>query len=354
MHDTPRIDARLFDGESSRPTPVRLTVVGQGVDVDYLDGSAPRQRFAFDALHWHEPLGARRRVDLPDGRSCEVPKGPALDAFLSACGHRERAITVWQGSGVRVLVAIVLLIVVGLAGYRWGLPLVARGVANVLPQEAVTAIDGHVLLTLDKTGLLKPTQLSADQIDTIEAAIAPLLAARAEPTPVALHFRHAPDVGANAFALPGGDVVVTDELVKLAPSPEHVAAVVAHELGHVAHRHGLRNMIQASILAAVVSVWTGDVSTLATAGATVVLSSAYSRDFEREADDYGAALLTWTGQSPMLLADMLDALTQQAIAEGDLPAEQAEGHWSDYLSSHPSTPERIARLRRASGEKPLD
>ena len=342
------IDARLFDGESSRPVPVRLTVVGQGVDVDYPDGSAARERFGFDVLRWHEPLGAMRRLDLPDGRSCEVPRGPALSAFLAACGHRERAITVWQGSGLRVLVAMVLLVVVGLAGYRWGLPLAARGVASVLPPQAVSALDGHLLQTLDKTGLLKPSKLSADQIDGIEAAVAPLLAARDDHTPVALHFRHAPEVGANAFALPGGDVVVTDALVALAPSPAHVAAVVAHELGHVAHRHGLRNMIQASILAAVVSVWTGDVSTLATAGATVVLSSAYSRDFEREADDYGAELLRRTGQSPMRLADMLEALTRQAVKEGELRADHADGHWSDYLSSHPPTPERIERLRRAS------
>ena len=110
-------------------------------------------------------------------------------------------------------------------------------------------------------------------------------------TPVTLHFRNAPDIGANAFALPGGDVVVTDGLVELATSPEQVAAVVAHELGHVAHRHGLRNMVQASILAALVSYWTGDFSSLATAGATAVLSAAYSRDFEREADDYGADLV---------------------------------------------------------------
>jgi len=345
------VDARLFDGQSSRATPVRLSVAGPGVDLDYLDGASPCERFALADLHWHEPLGALRRVDLPDGRSCEVPKGPALTAFLAACGHRERAITVWQGSGRRVLVAIVLLALLTFAGYRWGLPLAARGIAAALPPAAVEALDGHLLETLDKTGLLEPTKLPAERIATIEAAVAPLLAVRTEHTPVELHFRNAPGIGANAFALPGGDVVVTDGLVALATSPEQVAAVVAHELGHVAHRHGLRNMVQASILAALVSYWTGDLSSLATAGATAVLSSAYSRDFEREADDYGAELLKRDGQSPMLLAQMLEALTQKAIKDGDLPADGDEkGHWSDYLSSHPATAERIARLRRASGD----
>ncbi|WP_227815970.1 M48 family metallopeptidase [Nitrogeniibacter aestuarii] len=342
------VEGRLFDGQSSRPTPVRLTVTGTGVDVVWLDGSDARERYVLDALSWHEPLGATRRLDLPDGRVCEVPKGAALSQFLAACGHRERAITVWQGSGLRVLIALMVLAVVGFAGYRWGVPLAAKWIAQALPDSAVEMIDKQFMVSLDKIDFLKPTQLSDEQQADLRAAIAPLMAARERQIPVTLHFRSAPQVGANAFALPGGTVVVTDELVKLAQTPEHVAAVVAHELGHVRHRHGLRNVVQASILAAVVTVWTGDASALATAGASVLLNSAYSRDFEREADDYGADLLKKTHQSPMLLAEMLDALTRQAIEEGDLTEDEADGHWSDYVASHPPTPERIERLRRAS------
>lgn len=344
------VEGRLFDGQSSRPQTVRLTVTGTGVDLDFVDGGTPRERFETATLTWHEPLGATRRLDLPDGRVCEIPKGPALEAFLAACGHRERAITVWQGSGMRVLMAVLVLIAVGFSGYRWGVPLVAKWIALALPDSAVQMIDEQFMVSLDKIEFLKPSGLSEAQQAELRAAIEPLLAAREHQDAIDLQFRAAPDVGANAFALPGGTVVVTDELVKLAQTPEHVAAVVAHELGHVRHRHGLRNVVQASIIAAVVTVWTGDASALATAGASVLLNSAYSRDFEREADDYGADLLKKTHQSPMLLAEMLDALTRQAVEEGDIPEDHADGHWSDYVASHPPTPERIERLRRASGE----
>jgi len=348
------VEGRLFDGQSSRPRPVRLSVLGTGVDLEWLDGSAPRERFACDALNWHEPLGATRRIDLPGGRICEVSRGPALSAFLAACGHRERAITVWQGSGLRVLVAVMLLVAIGFSGYRWGVPLVSKWIAEALPDSAVQMIDRQFMVSLDKIELLKPSALSEEKQAQLRAAIAPLLAARERQTQISLNFRSAPQVGANAFALPGGTVVVTDELVKLARAPEQVAAVVAHELGHVRHRHGLRNMVQASILAAAVTVWSGDASTLATAGVSVLLNSAYSRDFEREADDYGADLLKKTGQSPMLLAEMLDALSHQDREEDGKHPEGGEdargGHWSDYVASHPPTPERIERLRRASGQ----
>ncbi len=342
------ITARLFDGQSSRPVPVRLTVVAGGVDLEVQGGSAPRERLALAALHWHEPLSrAMRRVDLPGGRHCEVVRDEALTAFLGALGHRESTITVWQRSGLRVALAIALILAVGLAGYRWGLPLVARGVAHALPVAAVQAIDVQLLKTLDASHLLAPSELASTRIAAIEIEVAPLIAGRGSDDPVRLHFRKAPAIGANAFALPGGDVVVTDALVVLAPTDAHVAAVVAHELGHVAHRHGLRNLIQASVLAAVIGVWTGDFSSLATAGATVVLSSAYSRDFEFEADAWGADLLARNDRSPILLATMLKRLEQAHGAKGEASAEAGGGGFGDYLSSHPATAERIERLNQA-------
>lgn len=341
------IRARLFDGHSSRPLPVRLSAVAGGVDLEVLDGSAPRERLAPADLHWHEPLGrAVRRVDLPGGRHCEVVSDDALAAFLRATGHRESGITVWQRSGLRVALAIGLILAVGLAGYRWGLPLAARVIAQALPVAAVQAIDAQLLHTLDGSRLLAPSELAPTRIAAIEAEVAPLIADRGSADPVRLHFRKAPAIGANAFALPGGDIVVTDALVTLAPTDAHVAAVVAHELGHVAHRHGLRNLIQASVLAAVVGIWTGDFSSLATAGATMVLSSAYSRDFEHEADAWGAALLARHGRSPALLATMLTRLERAHRTDGG--ADDAGGGLGDYLSSHPATAERIERLNRAA------
>ena len=354
MTQRPSIEARLFDGQSSRPRAVRLSVGDDRVLLEAIDGSAPAERLRADDLRWHEPLGrAVRRVDLPGGRVCEVATGPGLSAFLAATGHAESAVTVWQGSAARAVFALVVLIVVAIAGYRWGLPLTARLIAHALPQQTISALDGQLLDTLDRSGLLAPTTLDGAAVADIEAATAPLLRARND-APARLHFRSAEAIGANAFALPGGDIVVTDALVALAPTPQHVAAVIAHELGHVEHRHGLRNLIQASMLAAVIGAWTGDFGSLATAGATGVLSAAYSRDFELDADNYGAALLERSGSSPVLLADMLDALSRArrggsgSEATGASGTQERGAHWSDYLSSHPPTPERIARLRDAA------
>ena len=78
------------------------------------------------------------------------------------------------------VITIVLLALFTFAGYRWGLPLAARGIAAALPQSAVETLDGHLLRTLDRTGLLEPTKLPAERTVAIEAAVAPLLAVRTD------------------------------------------------------------------------------------------------------------------------------------------------------------------------------
>jgi Zn-dependent protease with chaperone function len=344
------IAARLFDGRSSRATRVRLSADLGALSIEAEGGGTP-ERLRPGDLHWHEPLGAAvRRVDLPGGRFCEVPPGPELDRLLLDLGHREAEITRWQASIARALLALFALLAVCLAAYRWGLPLAAEAVARSMPPRILRTMDEQFLTALDQAHVLAPSKLDAQSQAAVRDALAPILAARKEDLPLHLSF-HASPIGANAFALPGGSIVVTDDLVALAPEPAHVAAVIAHELGHVAGRHGLRNIIQASAMATAIGLWTGDMSSLATGGATLLLSATYSRDFEREADAYGALLLVRAGRSPALLADMLERL-EATTARGDgkeagaAPPADAPAHdLGRYLSTHPPSAERIARLR---------
>ncbi|MBL8512278.1 MAG: M48 family metallopeptidase, partial [Betaproteobacteria bacterium] len=124
---------------------------------------------------------------------------------------------------------------------------------------------------------------------------------------------------------PGGVIVVTDQLVEVMPSEEEVMAVLAHELGHVKERHSLRHLLQDSITALMGLAIFGDVSGLtsvAVALPTVLINTGYSRDFEREADQYAFALLRATGRSPRLFASALSAL--ENARDGDPAADAAE------------------------------
>lgn len=332
---------RLFDGASARPQPVRLTAQAGGIDLVHDDGR--RERFLPGDLRWNEPLGPVRRVDLPDGRFCELPRGAGLAALLDAIGHRESALTGWHRSASRAAVALILILAAAISAYRWGLPAVAHGMAALVPAEALPVIDRQVLASLDQL-VLHPSRLAAPRAEAVRAALQPVLALRGGDSPaVRIEFRAAPRIGANAFALPGGTILVTDGLLTLAPDMDHVVAVIAHELGHVDHAHGLRNLFQASLVGVAVGVWTGDFHSLAGLATTMLLGAAYSREFEIEADRYGAELLQRSGRSPALLAEML------ALLEDDRGTDSADRRQQvsagGYLSSHPPTPARIARLR---------
>ncbi len=161
-----------------------------------------------------------------------------------------------------------------------------------------------------------------------------------------VEFRRGGRLGANAFALPNGIVIFTDEMVGLARSDDELLAVLAHEAGHVVHRHGVQRIIQDSLLAFAIRAITGDVSGTSELflGLPVVLTElAYSREFEREADHYAVRYLRSQAVSPRHFADLMRRLQDQKQPEGlDLP-----GRWSDYLSTHPSMEERLLDFEAA-------
>jgi Zn-dependent protease with chaperone function len=148
-------------------------------------------------------------------------------------------------------------------------------------------------------------------------------------------------VGANALALPAGIIVLTDELVKLARDDREIEAVLAHEFGHQRQRHILRHLLQDSTAALLVAVTIGDLSaltSLAAAAPTLLLQMKFSRDFEREADDFALDYLARKNIPPETFAAILERLEKSRPGGRD---------GSDFLSTHPDVRVRIERARRA-------
>jgi predicted Zn-dependent protease len=171
------------------------------------------------------------------------------------------------------------------------------------------------------------------------AGAAGFAAQAASATPYRIEFRAAPEPGANAFALPSGVIVITDDLLKLAEDDREILGLVAHECGHVQGRHALRSVLQNSAVFVVIALITGDVSsTTGFAGAlpAFLLQNKFSREFECEADRHAVTMLRATGNDPAFLAHMLERLSKAHAESGS----KALG----YLQTHPSTPERIESI----------
>ena len=153
-------------------------------------------------------------------------------------------------------------------------------------------------------------------------------------------------IGPNAFALPGGAIVLTDGLVDLARNDAQVSAVLAHEIGHVRHRHGLRQALQAAGLAALITALAGDavsITSLAVTLPTLLLQNGYSREFEDEADSYAFQRLREIGLSPKDFAEIIARLEEFRSKDAGATRSNTGERNMDYLSTHPATARRIER-----------
>jgi predicted Zn-dependent protease len=156
----------------------------------------------------------------------------------------------------------------------------------------------------------------------------------------------------NAFAAPGGYVILFRGLVERAGRPEEVAGVLAHEIQHIEHRHATRALVRQASTGLLLAAITGDASGVFVYGveaARTLGTLRYSRQAEEEADLEGLRLLEAAGIDPSGMVTFFETLQR---TDGDLAGTLG------YLSTHPSTTERIARLRAAipapaAGVEPL-
>lgn len=280
---------------------------------------------------------AARRIVFDDGATCETVDNDALDRALARAGrggggarlHRLESRWRWALLALAVTVISVYLLV------DRGIPAAARLAAAGLPAAVHADLGRRTMGLLDRS-VFERTGLPAATRSRLRRRLRATAGAAGLGLDFELEFRAAPRLGANALAVPGGTIVVTDALVGLAQSDEEVLAVLAHELGHLRHRHGVRTVLQNSGIAVLVIAATGDVSWLATTLPSALVSARYSRAFEREADRFAVRYLRRAGIAPAHLGRML----------GRLRARYGDG--GGFLSSHPATRERIEALSAGS------
>ena len=283
-----------------------------------------------------------RSIYLPGEAKCETSDNDAIDIFLKR--HRHAGGSAWLYTleshlGYAALALVITAVAVwGLVEY--GVPLLAKHVARALPPSVDAALGEQGLSALDRT-LFAPSRLSMQRQQALRALFVKTTVDLPEGEHVHLVFRNSPRIGANAFALPSGTIVITDELVTLARHDNELIAVLAHEIGHVVHRHALRRVLQDSTVVLIIAAVTGDVTSITSLAATiptVLVEANYSRSFEREADDYAFQYLRTHNIPPYYFADILLRMEH---------ARPSRGHVPDFLSTHPATEERILRFKEA-------
>jgi len=148
----------------------------------------------------------------------------------------------------------------------------------------------------------------------------------------------------NAFALPGGQLVVFTGLLKNATSPEQVTAVLAHEMAHVIQRHGVQRILQSVGIVAIAQIILGDVVGIMAAGKevlTLAAINAYSREQEAAADASAIQILTDAHLSPVALKEFF-VITQKQLGKAHVPP---------WFSTHPEFNQRLHAVQKEIAKK---
>jgi Zn-dependent protease with chaperone function len=331
------IEAVYFDGETARDNKVVVRIETSGLQ--FSGESVPAQTWslarltAIDPPHVGQPL--RLAHDSQAGARLSIRNDAFVQQLLIAAPHlkggfhpkRALRLFLWIGGGLTILAGLIYLT----------LNFAPQRLAVLLPEAWSKRVGEQMEASLVQRAKVCQTP---DGNRAIAAMLANLAEGSPDMPPLRVRIYDIPIM--NAFALPGGFIVLTRGLLREATESGEVAGVLAHEIGHVAHHHPEAQMIRIAGMQVLISVATGtsggnNASSLA--GLAAILKS--SRDAEREADDYAAGMLSAARFDPMGLKHFFEKI----LKEEGKSSGSAFSNLGTVFSTHPVTTERIAQIK---------
>ena len=328
-----RWTGRLHDGLTAVGHAVVATLGADALEILRTDGTV-LARWPYATLIAVEPLRRGQPAvlarDADDDARLTLLSPTTFDLLLqrapALAGGARVALRRGAGQASLWIAATVALV----AALWFGWPRLADGIAALIPANVETHIGARAReQILENT---KPCDVAEGRA-ALDRLMARLVTAMPYTEPVTVTVVDLPIV--NAVALPGNQILVFRQLISEAQSPEEIAGVLAHEIGHLAARHPIRNLVRQFGLDVIIMALSG--SSNWDGVAQMLIGSAYSRAFEAEADTRAIDALGTAGIGGQGWIDFFD---RQAAKGGALDRATA------YLASHPPSAERRDRAAK--------
>ncbi|HKK13647.1 MAG TPA: M48 family metallopeptidase [Gammaproteobacteria bacterium] len=327
-------EGHLADGVTAQRRPVRVRLSGQYLHVYDPEGKA-LDTWPLKGLRLAEEVYRGQPVRLMhadrDDACLTVTSQGILEPLLAHLPRVRRRLFVRGSTAGRVV--FWTLAVVGLcAGLMLAVPHLARPVARAVPMGWEQAFGRQVVHSMVPTRCTGAAGQAA--LDRIVGRLSAV-----QDSPYTFQVSVADTDRVNAFATPGGYIVVFRGLIDSADTPDEVAGVLAHEMGHVIRRHPTQAMVRSLGFRVVAGAFMGDASGLASSAADLgrsLLELSYSRQDEAEADRVGAGLLRRSGIGTAGLVAFFNRLRKAH-------PDRAPGALR-FLASHPGLSRRIRAL----------
>ena len=339
LHENAALVARFFDGQSSKAHTVSLKISDENISfiANGITHSWPVQDIEkySDDDNPNLILGSLKLA--PDARLVISDQQLMADIEKRFPQFEENYKKQNKMGGKVVayaMAAAACLILIGI----WGVPFAAERFAPFVPasveQRLGKATRGQIvgIFTLNKGADICEAEAGAQALRKMVAQIEPT-----QNLHVPLNIIVIKSPIANAFALPGGYMVIMSDILKKMKSSDELAAVIAHEMGHIKHRHSMKMLMSSLGYSFIFSTLLGDFT-----GATVILGASqeltqasYTRDKEYEADREAGKSLQSLNRDPSVLGDFLLRLD---------PSKNKQNVLS-LLRSHPYSEQRMAALK---------
>ncbi len=321
------IYAQYFDGQSSQKEEIRLEffedgkvkIIGEFLNIDT----------SIDNLSFSPRVGnIPRNIIFPNGAIAQTNENDKIDQLLKKNQKSFSIVHILESKMRYAILSLIMLIVSVVFFFTIGSSIAAKGITAILP-EVVEKKIGHEAFEIMDKYILKASMITQSR----QKEISKLFSSLNHDNSLNLHFRKG--IGINAFALPSGDIVISDELIKFSDyDMDMIYGVLAHEKGHVIYKHSMQLIVKASMVSAIITYFTGDISSIVASLSTSMLNANYTREFETEADKYAKKEMINAGISPSHLADFFIKMNHK---------NKSKEH--SFFDSHPSNSERIKMLQ---------
>ncbi len=347
-------NATYFDGQTAQARAVTLRLAMAALVMEDADGGTIetlalktlfRVPYSGDIMRiGSSDLDPLARIDVADPSLQRAIRDvcPQIDQLPRTAARQRRRVVGWSIAAVLGLIAVTVI----------GLPLLTRAVVPLIPVSVEKQIGASVEVQLRQIMALNVDDNSSCYVgheDTPGGRALTKLVRRINDGIDTIAVEPSVDVWPaafpNALALPGGRVLLLEPLIKAAVTPDELAAVIAHEFGHVDGRDTMHTVVHGAGLGLVFGVLLGDFSGgwIVAGAVKFLLESGYSREKEIAADDYAVDVMNRVGGDARALAAILQRLT------GD---ETDVGSGMEYARSHPITKKRVERILARAGTKP--
>jgi Zn-dependent protease with chaperone function len=328
-----------YDGRTPTRSPVTITIAPSGLELQLLNGTrlwwpyheVTQSQGAYD----NEPV--RLEYGSPIAEALVVDDQKFLVALSHTAQRSIKGLSVPRDrkSKLQVLVLAAVGSIAALAALVvWGIPALAELVTPFIPVSWEVALGESVVDQLAPPD----ARCTNSQLQDAITAVVSRLQSNAAVQPYKFNVVILDKPFFNAFAAPGGYIVILQPLVEATKTPEEFAGVLAHEMQHILQRHAMKALVRDLSMGFMVGAILGDVSGIGAFGlqaARTLTTMNYSRDTEEEADRTGMQLIK---AAHIDSAGMVGFFTT-------LKTKQAGIETPGYLSTHPDTDARIAALK---------